>query len=704
MALLTRHLKQQPEITRRVRVTLSITVVLALFAYNQDEPVSAASPAAENQSTPMSSEADPGVDFITGVVQNGAGNLEAGVWVIAETGELPTPFRKIVVTDDQGRFMLPELPDVGYEVWVRGYGLADSARALASPGDNLNLNVANAASAQEAAIIYPASYWLSLLEAPQGDPEWINNFKLNCQLCHQIGSLLTRIQDRAGFDLGLKKSTNMDATANGFGRDSLLDTLADWTARIREGAVPEAPPRPQGVERNLVITQWEWGDGFTYAHDEIATDKRNPLLFANGPIYGVDLGNDRLLMLDPVKHQASAFEVPTLNGFDTPWCKQVWRRDSGETSQDVAMGFGSLGCPVEPGITPYEGEYPNPANPHNPMFDADGKLWITTQVRREWDEDLPDFCKDDPGIAGNYHHRQLAWFDPATEQFELLDTCYGTHHLQFDEDGVLWTSGDSFGIGWFDPALYDVNDSATLATAQGYAQIIIDSDGDGAADTPVRGFNYGVIPNPTDDSVWTSQPGGGRGRLVRYQPDSGNFETFIPPSPGSGPRAVDVDTNGIIWVALGGSGHLGRFDRSQCQQTWGTGEQCAEGWTLYRSPGPLMATDNNPENQRNADFHYYLFVDQFNTLGMGDNTVVLNGTGSDSLLAFDQASEEFTIIRMPYPLNAYTRGLDGRIDDVAAGWKGRGLWFTNGLDPLVHSEVARSYVGRVQFRPDPLSR
>lgn len=643
-------------------------------------------------------------DFIAGVVTNESGSAEAGVWVIAETDSLGTPFRKIVVTDDDGNFVLPQLPNGNYRVWVRGYGLADSVELPAVPGDKIEFTVNNAASAVAAAAIYPASYWLSLLEAPDHDPDWINSFKLNCQLCHQVGSLITRIQNRELFDIGLKKSTNMNGTANAFGRDQLLDTLAAWTARIRNGDVPESPPRPQGLERNMVITQWEWGDGFTYAHDEIATDKRDPTLFANGPIYGVDLGNDRLLKLDPIAHQAAAFAVPTLDGFDTPWCDQVWRRETGTTSQDVPMGFGSLGCPVESGITPFEGEYPNPANPHNPMIDADGKVWITTQVRREWDVDLPDFCKDAPGIAGNYHHRQLGWFDPETEEFELLDTCYGNHHLQFDQEGVLWTSGDSFGIGWFDPAKYDENDPDTLAVAQGYAQIVVDSDGDGAADLPVRGFNYGVIPNPVDGSVWTSQPGGGRGRLVRYDPDSGDFETYIPPKPGSGPRAVDVDINGILWVALGGSGHLGRFDRSQCKQIWGAGEQCAEGWTIYRSPGPLMQTDGNPENERNADFHYYLFVDQFDTLGMGDNTIVLNGTGSDSLLVFDQEAKEFTTIRIPFPLNSYTRGLDGRIDDANAGWKGRGLWYTNGLDPVVHSEVGRSYVGKVQIRPDPLAR
>ena len=82
----------------------------------------------------------------------------------------------------------------------------------------------------------------------------------------------------------------------------------------------------------------------------------------------------------------------------------------------------------------------------------------------------------------------------------------------------------------------------------------------------------------------------------------------------------------------------------------------------------------------------------------------MNGTGSDSLLAFDPQTESFTVIRVPYPLNTYTRGLDGRIDDAQAGWKGRALWFNNGLDPMIHSEIPQSYVGKVQLRPDPMAR
>jgi len=651
-------------------------------------------------------ESAPAKTFIDGTVTNSSGAPEAGVWVIAETTELATPFRKIVVTDDAGRFLVPELPEASYALWVRGYGLRDSAKRTVRLGQSVDLTVSAAASPQQAAQIYPANHWLSLLKPP-AQSGWASTFKLGCQLCHQVGTALTRSLDRDGFSAGLLKATHMNATADYLGREALLEALSAWSQQVRDGAVPPAPARPQGLERNLVLTQWEWGDGFTYAHDEIATDKRAPTLNSHGPIYGVDLANDRLLTLDPLSHTAGATAVPTRGGFDTPWCNQSYQGAMlGTGDAVIPMGFGSLGCGVSPGVSAHEGRYHNPANPHNPMMDGQGRVWMTTQIRREWDEDLPAFCEKGEGVAGRYHHRQLGVFDPESQETTLIDTCYGTHHLQFDDKGVLWLSGDVFVIGWFDPAKFDPARPESEGEAQGWAVPKIDTTGDGEADETLVGFNYGIIPNPVDGSVWTAQPGASPGdaldypgRLVLFDPATGGFDAYRPPFPGAGPRGVDVDRDGILWVALGGSGHLGRFDRSQCAQTWGPGDQCPEGWTLYPSPGPNFGADG----ALGADFHYYLFVDQFDTLGLGADTVILNGTGSDALLAFDQATERFTVLRIPYPLNTFTRGLDGRIDDPEGGWKGRGLWFTNGTDPVLHSEVPRSYVGKVQLRPHPLA-
>src|SRR5579864_5970128 len=110
--------------------------------------------------------AQPAANNIGGVV-TGAKGPEAGVWVIAETKDLPTGFVKIVVTDDQGRFMLPDLPTANYKVWVRGYGLIDSVPVETKPTANaLTLKVTSAKSPQEAAKVYPGNYWLSLMQPP----------------------------------------------------------------------------------------------------------------------------------------------------------------------------------------------------------------------------------------------------------------------------------------------------------------------------------------------------------------------------------------------------------------------------------------------------------------------------------------------------------------------------------------------------------
>src|SRR5208283_271514 len=116
-----------------------------------------------------SSAASPGVHIkaneIGGVVSSARGP-EAGVWVIAETSDLPTRFAKIVVTDDQGRYLIPDLPGANYTVWVRGYGLVDSARVHATQGSTVNLAALVAPSAASAAQIYPAAYWYAMMKLP----------------------------------------------------------------------------------------------------------------------------------------------------------------------------------------------------------------------------------------------------------------------------------------------------------------------------------------------------------------------------------------------------------------------------------------------------------------------------------------------------------------------------------------------------------
>ena len=111
----------------------------------------------------------------------------------------------------------------------------------------------------------------------------------------RISSSLTEV-----FDHGLKKTALMNMLARQLNRDLTLDVLEQWGNQIAAGKTPDsAPPRPQGIERNFVITQWQYGERYTYAHDIISTDKRNPSLYPEAKIYGLDIGNDHLLIMDP---------------------------------------------------------------------------------------------------------------------------------------------------------------------------------------------------------------------------------------------------------------------------------------------------------------------------------------------------------------------------------------------------------------------
>src|SRR5580700_5295904 len=145
------------------------------------------------QTRPGASKVDVGKKDIGGAVTSSKGP-EAGVWVIAETTDLPTKFAKIVVTDDQGRYLLPDLPQASYQVFVRGYGLVDSQRQAAKLGQHLDLKADVAPDARAAAQVYPAAWWLSMINVPD-DKAFDKKFSMDmkeCYDCHQVGNKLTR--------------------------------------------------------------------------------------------------------------------------------------------------------------------------------------------------------------------------------------------------------------------------------------------------------------------------------------------------------------------------------------------------------------------------------------------------------------------------------------------------------------------------------
>jgi hypothetical protein len=223
-------------------------------------------------------------DDIGGVV-TGPHGPEAGVWVIAETTDLPTKFARTVVTDDQGRYLVPDLPKASYTIWVRGYGLVDSAPRTSEPGRLLDLQAVPAPSDKEAAQYYPAIYWYAMLKIPETSqfggtsdiPEtitqidWLKQVKnVGCIGCHQLGQHSTRTIPKQLGEFSSSEEAWIRRVSSGQSGESMVNQLAgrlsgvpfryyaDWTDRIAKGELPHSKPkRPEGVERNIVVTTWE---------------------------------------------------------------------------------------------------------------------------------------------------------------------------------------------------------------------------------------------------------------------------------------------------------------------------------------------------------------------------------------------------------------------------------------------------------------
>lgn len=704
-----------------------------------------------------------GNDEIGGVVASAKG-VEAGVWVIAETTGLPTRYIKEVVTDEQGRYLIPSLPAATYSLWARGYGLVDSPKVQARPGKQVDLKPSVAPDKRASAQYYPANYWYAMLTIPEKSEfpgtgahgngispsiksreQWLHLVKTDsCESCHQLGNQYTRTIPKLFSSFDSPAQSWMRRVQSGQAGTAMVGGLAqlgaerataefgDWTSRIAKGELPaEAPPRPTGIERNVVITQWDWADPKAYLHDEISTDKRNPRVNANGLIYGSpEESRDYLPVLDPVHNTISQVKVPYRDP-DTP----------GQPK------------PLQPSaFWGDEAIWDSHTTVHNPMFDERGRVWYTSRIRGH---DNPAFCKAGSNLTSAKltpvasSGRQLAVYDPATKQISMIDTCFSTHHLVFasDANNTLWTSSGGGGgvVGWLNTRLWDRTHDEQ--TSQGWTALVLDTNGNGkrdayldseqkvltapsgeslgtatalsgpaetSRDTRLNAAFYGLAAG-TDGMIWGSVlgfPGG----IVRLNPGPNPPETALaeyyevpwnnPKAPvwGYSPRGMDIDRDNVVWVALG-SGHLASFDRRKCKGPLNgptaTGQHCPEGWTLYPTPGPNF---HNVKDSGSADSHYYDWVDQFDTLGLGENTPIITGNSSDSLIALRQG--KFVVMRVPYPLGFFAKGMDGRIDDPKGGWKGKGVWTTWGTRAPFHSETGKGTTSKVvhfQIRPSPLA-
>ena len=444
---------------------------------------------------------------------------------------------------------------------------------------------------------------------------------------------------------------------------------ANCRARRRRGR--------SGVERNLVVTVRDWSDPKHYLHDLIATDRRDPTVNGYGPMYGAaELSTDKLPVLDPVKNTKSVLDVPVADPKYAP--------------------SSALANPVI-APSPYFGTeqiWDSQVNAHNPMMDQDGRVYWTAQTRSP--KMPPDYCKRGSPLrsaqlyplAGTpdgfvQNARQITIYDPKLKKYYHVDTCFGTHHLNFAEDAnnTLWLSNNSQGnlavVGWLNTKMYF--ETGDAAKSQGWTALIVDTNGNGKRD---EGYNepgrapdyskdtripfgfYGIAWSPRDGSLWGSNLAH-PGYVLRMAPgenppDTALAEIYKIPLPGFGIRGMDVDRNGVVWVPLD-SGHIGSFDRTLCKGPLNgpgaeLGNKCPEGWNFYPLPGPGFAGDPGA-----AENPYYTWVDQHNILGLGADVPIATGNQSDSLHAL--VGGAVIQLRVPYPMGFFAKGLDGRIDD-----------------------------------------
>jgi streptogramin lyase len=698
---------------------------------------------------PQAGNVSVGADNIGGVVTSSKGP-EAGVWVIAETTNLPTKFRKIVVTDDQGRYLLPELPNVNYKVWVRGYGLVDSKPVEAKPGKALALTAIVAPTAQAAAQYYPADYWFSMLNIPRrsdfpdahSQAEFLTDLKRGCNVCHQTGNKATRDLEPA---LGTFKSPRdawerrlmsgqvgpqMTGALNRMGHDRGLNMFADWTTRINAGEVPPMPPRPQGVERNVVVTLWETGTDKSFIHDVIASNERNVTVNAYGPVYSMEFAAAQIWAIDPRENTKTKLaDVPLRNPAD----RKLFKTFSPQTVAAPSPYWGNDIVWDDPNFI---------AMPH---MDSKGRIWFHAQTIPQ----MAPYCRKGSGnpfaeyfpIPEGNVPRGMAVYDPKTGKIELIDLCLSAGHMAFsdDKDETLYFTDTGAipprmgGLGWVKTKVWDATHDPQKSI--GWCPAVIDYNGDGkngpytTPDEPIDpkldravdgGNGYGFAFNPVDKSLWyaglsSTVPG----RIIRMvagdnPPATCKTEVYEPPFDNPKRPGVEafqtlgiaVDTNGLVWAGLAGSNDLASFDRSKCTAPSNgpnaMGQQCPEGWTLYRVPGPkFKGTDIL------ADAWYHNWMDKYDALGLGKNVSIICSDGDDSLIVYLPDQKKFVTMRVPYPLDFYTRNVDFRIDDPNAGWKGRGLWTGNEDRVIWHLEGGKgntTSVAHFQIRPDPLAK
>lgn len=654
-------------------------------------------------------------DDIGGTVMSDEGP-EGGVWVIAESTALPTRFVRIVVTDDSGRYVVPDLPPGPYELFVRGYGLVNTARVPARPGRHVDFTVETALTEREAAVIYPAAWWLTVMRVPPTGPihpEELTRTVKTCTGCHQMGNPATRELPASfghpashldAWDERLKRGLAADLMTAQFARLRRQRTMfSEWSERVVAGSFPvNAPSRPSGVERNFVITLWDWGGPTTFVPQAAASDTRDPRVRprgANSRVYGPAQSHDSLLWIDPAAHTAGEIPVPTRAPRVTP-----------TSVPHVGSNAAWVGS----------------AEPASIALDSSGRLWIASRHRAT--DEVPAFCRAGSTNPFAARHpldggsRQATVYDPATKRFVDVDTCFTAGASVFGTDERLYFAAERT-IGWIDTQTITPRSAlADHGAVQGWCALPEDRSGRPA-------FMCRQPAAAPDGSIWCASGGEQEDRVARIEiganpPSTCRAEIFRMPRwrDADGARGIDIDGSGVAWINAVATDHIASFDRRACRtldDPRGTGEHCPEGWRFYNVPGqrftnasPVAAADTvlrGGRIARTTDLLHRMIVDRWDVLGLneGRDVPMAPASNSDAVVALLPQSGRFVTLRVPYPMGYYGRSLHPRIDDARQGWKGRGLWSNFASQAPWHIEGGPGTKGKLvkfQARPDPLAK
>ena len=336
--------------------------------------------------------------------------------------------------------------------------------------------------------------------------------------------------------------------------------------------------------------------------------------------------------------------------------------------------------------------------------------------------------------------RQITVYDPKTKQFSFIDTCFGTHHLNFAEDAnnTLWLSNNSQGnlalVGWINTKMYW--ETGDQAKSQGWTPLIVDTNGNGkrdegynepgkpgdpAKDTRIPFGMYGISWSPLDGSLWGSNLAH-PGYLIRLDPGPNPPETALAelyriPLPGYGIRGLDIDRNGVVWVAARQRPH--REASTAANARVRSMDRAPSSATNVPRAGPSIRSPARASRAMRAPPRIPITCGSTSTTSSGSAPTPRSppATSRNSLHAL--VGGRIIELRVPYPMGFFAKGLDGRIDDPNAGWKGRGLWVTSGNRTPAHIEgidapvagapggttatLSSPMVVNFQLRPDPLA-